>query len=234
MAKTTKPHIVEDETIDPAFAPDPTTTPAGIVSIGKAPAPADAVDFATLWIDPQLGDAITSQNFHTVVAGKPKDFFRTVPDESYRKRTQIYVHKPEGAIDEQVYIVAPAMHGRIDEAQPCVLVTVVYRDGLPRIWPIKLPKEGMKDNDAWISARAAARAGLDKWVKIVWVRRTYKTREALPGYAPDPDFTKLPPFEDLIKLAFGIAGVIHDESHPVYRELFGIGPPRDDDDDTDL
>ena len=194
--------------------------------------PADAIDFASLWIDPQLGDAITSQSFHTVVAGKPKDFFRTVPDESYRKRTQIYVHKPEGAIDEQVYIVAPAMHGRIDEAQPCVLVTVVYRDGLPRIWPIKLPKEGMRDNDAWISARAAAKAALDKWTKIVWVRRTYKTREALPGYAPDPDFSKLPPFEDLIRLAFGVAGVIRDESHPVYCELFGVpGAPKKDNDD---
>jgi hypothetical protein len=50
-------------------------------------------------------------------------------------------------------------------------------------------------------------------VKLVWVRRAYQTREALPGYAPDPDFSKLPPFNDLVRLGFKEHGIIHDEKH---------------------
>ena len=56
----------------------------------------------------------------------------------------------------------------------------------------------------------------------MWVRRAFQTRNALPGYAPDPDFRKLPPFNDLVKLAFGEHGVIRDTGHPIYRELFGM------------
>ena len=128
----------------------------------KASAPDDATDFASLWLDPELGDGITNTSYHTVPVGKPKDFFRTVPDPAYRRRTEIYTHKPEGAIDEQHYIIAPTMRGLIDEAQPCTLVTVVYRDGSPRIWPVKLPKDGARDNEAWSTARSCAKAGLDK------------------------------------------------------------------------
>lgn len=80
--------------------------------------PKDVSDFASLWQDPGLGDGITTGSFHFVPVGKPKDFFRTHPDQAYRRRTEIYVHKPEGAIDEQTYIVAPTMQGRITEAQP--------------------------------------------------------------------------------------------------------------------
>lgn len=50
------------------------------------------------------------------------------------------------------------------------------------------------------------------------------TRDAQPGYAPDPDFSKLPPFNELVRLAFGEQGIIRDKSHPIYRELYGIRP----------
>ena len=75
---------------------------------------------------------------------------------------------------------------------------------------------------------------MDKWVKLVWVRRAYQTREALPGYAPDPDFSKLPLFNDLIRLGFKEHGIIRDDKHPIYRELFGVAPGRGADDGDDL
>ena len=186
--------------------------------------PKDALDIEALWVDPALGDALTDTSWHGIPVDKPKDFFRVHPDTSYRRRTEIYAHKTEGQIDTAFYILAPSMRGRLLEARPCMLVTCVYRDGSPRIWPLMFPREDEKDNTAWTSARKAARDAITKWVKLVWASRAYATRDARPGYAPDPDWSKLPPFNDLVASAFGQHGVIRDEMHPVCRDLMGEGP----------
>jgi hypothetical protein len=195
------------------------------------PVPPDADDFESLWIDPGLGDGIVTASYNNVPVDKPKAFFRTHPSPDFRRRTEIYTHKPEGAIDEQHFIIAPSMRGFIEEARRCTLVCVVYRDGSPRLWNIKFPREGEKDNQAWVDSRSAAKAAIDRWLRIVWVGRIYQIRYAQPGYAPDPDWTKLPSWEELIRLAFGEHGIIRDKSHPIYRELIGAGtekPPRDE------
>ena len=190
-------------------------------------------------MDTELGDDITDITHHKIVVDKPKNYFRTVPDPAYRRHVEIYTHKIEGVVGEQHYIVAKSMRGRIEEARPAQLITVVYRDGTPRLWPIKSPKEGEHDNEAWVSARSAAKTGLAKWVKLVWVKRAYLTRDAEPGYAPEPDFTKppfkLPTFEELVKAGFGEHGIIRGTSHPIYRELFGAAPAQPvEDDGSDL
>jgi hypothetical protein len=131
------------------------------------------------------------------------------------------VHKPEGAIEDQHYIIDPTMRGRVAEARPCVIVVCVYRDGNPRLWPIMSPRPGEKDNKAWITGRSAARTGMDKWVKLVWSKGSYLTRDAQQGYAPEPDWSKLPSFNEMVKLAFGEYGIIRDATHPIYRELMG-------------
>jgi hypothetical protein len=233
---TTKPRRTSLKNQEKSPMSDPTKLHAvnGGGNGGTSPPVSDATDIESLWLDPALGDGIVDVTLHSVPVGKPRDFFRTVTDSSYRRRTEIYVHKPEGVIEEQTYVIAPAMRGRIDEARPCTLVTVVNRDGEPRLWPIKHPKEGEHDNDAWSTARSAARTAMGKWVKVVWVKRAYKTRDAQPGYAPDPNFSKLPPFEELVRLAFGEAGIIKDESHPIYRELFGHSPEKASGDADDL
>ena len=183
--------------------------------------PGDAQDIEALWLDPKLGDGITDVHWHAIPIGKPRDFFRTHADQAFRRRTEIYVHKSEDAIEEQYYILDPAMRGRLAEARPCVIVTCVYRDGSPRLWPIKFARPNERDNPAWISARSAARTSMERWVKLVWSGRSYLTRDAQPGYAPDPDWSKLPPFNEMVKLAFGEHGIIRDTAHPIYRELMG-------------
>jgi hypothetical protein len=100
---------------------------------GPATPVSDATDIESLWLDPALGDGIVDVSLHSVPVGKPRDFFRTVIDRAYRQRAEIYTHKPEGVIEETTYVIAPAMRGRIEEARPCTLVTVVYRDGAPRL-----------------------------------------------------------------------------------------------------
>jgi len=196
--------------------------------------PDDASDMSDLWLDPALGDGLTDTVWHSIPVGKPKDFFRVHPDPIYRRQTEVYTHKPEGQIEEQHFILAKPMQGRVEEARPATIVTCIYRDGSPRLWPLKFAKAGEKDNDAWTSARAAARTAMTKWVKLVWVRRTYQVRDAQPGYAPDPDWDKLPSFDQLVTLAFGPNSIIRDTNHPVYRDLIGATPKRAEDDGTDL
>ena len=202
-------------------------------SVEQPKTPEDVSDFEGLWLDPSLGDGLVDTHFHHVAVGKPKDFFRVNPDPAYRRRTEIYTHKVEGVIDEQNFIVGPAMRGRFEEAQHCTLVTVVYRDGTPRLWALKLPKGSGRDNESWMSARSAARTAMERWVKLVWAGRAYLTRDAQPGYAPDPDWSKLPPFDELVKLAFGEQGIIHDEKHPMARNLLGAAPRKSSSDGDD-
>ena len=101
-----------------------------------------------------------------------------------------------------------------------------------------LPRDGERDNDAWTSARSAARAAIGKWLRLIWKQRSYQTREALPGYAPEPDLKAIPPFNDLVLVAVGPHGVINDPGHGIYRDLMGSGPATtkntDDIDGTDL
>ena len=84
------------------------------------------------------------------------------------------------------------------------------------------------------SARAAAKASLTKWVKLLWKGRAFVTREAKPGYAPDPAWEKLPPFEELMIKAVGEKNIIRDSSHSMYRNLIGDKPTGDGDGGDDL
>jgi hypothetical protein len=83
---------------------------------------------------------------------------------------------------------------------------------------LKLPREGERDQPAWSTARSAARDGLSKWTKIVWLGARYDTREAQEGYAGEPDWGKLPSFDRLVELGFGKHGVMRSQDHVVYLD----------------
>jgi hypothetical protein len=189
--------------------------------------PPDGFDISQLRIKSGQGDPLTMVTASKIPVGKPKDFFRTVPDRSYRDKFEIYIHKVDNVPGETPYLIGPTLRGQIVEAQPCLLVTVVDRAGNPRLWPLKEAKDDGKDYSAWATARDAARTGLTQWVRIVYAGNEagYTQRAAEPGYAPEPDYDRLPPFEDLIRGGFGAHGIILDRTHPIYRGLFGLAEP---------
>jgi hypothetical protein len=193
------------------------------------PVAADAVDIASLWLDPGHGDVLAETHHHSIAVGKPKGFFRMHPDPAYRRICEMYTHKIEGQIDETYYLIAEPMQGVLDEAQRCVLATVIDRTGKLRLWPLKLPKSDGRDNEAWSSARSAARTAMTKWVKLKWNGQTYETRDAQPGYAPEPNYSKTPPFDELVLLGFNKNNIISNTDQPVVRDLLGAAPEGGDD-----
>ena len=56
--------------------------------------------------------------------------------------------------------------------------------------------------------------------------RSYQTRAAAAGYAPDPEWGKLPPWKDLVVAGFGEHGIIGDKNHPIYRDQMGEKPEK--------
>jgi hypothetical protein len=186
--------------------------------------PEDTKDLSSLWLSSTVGDDLTESVRYDIAFSKPRDFFRVHPDPAFRRKAEIYRHKVEGAIEEEYFILDRPMQGLLEEAAPYLIVPAIYRDGTPRLWPLRLPKEGERNNDAWVSARAAAKASLTKWVKLLWVGRAFTVREAKLGYAPDPAWEKLPSFDDLVFKALGPNGIIRDTTHSVYRNLIGAAP----------
>jgi hypothetical protein len=196
--------------------------------------PKDTDDIERLFLDDKLGDSLTTTTWHSIAVGKPKDFFRVHPDRGYRRRLEMLILKKEDQVEQEYYVIDPAMKGRLAKARPCLLLTCIYRNGEPRLWPIPEPREGEKDNRAWISARAAARVALQKWTSLVWVGRAYKTQDAQPGYAPEPDWSKLPDYFALVNTGLGGFGIIRDEEHAVFRDQAGYAPTADGADGDDL
>jgi hypothetical protein len=125
--------------------------------------PSDATDIEALLLDPGLGDGITDVHWHKIPIGKPRNFFRAHPDKKFRRKTEVYVHKPEDAIEEQYYIIAPAMRGKIEEARTCVIVPCIYRDGSPAYVgnPVSaLEREGQQR----LGLGALGRACCNRWL----------------------------------------------------------------------
>ena len=191
-------------------------------------------DLSGLWIDTELGDPLAETVRHKIPFGKPRDFFRTHPSKLFRRKAEIYRHKTEGSIEEDYYILDKPMQGLLEEAALYILIACVYRDGTPRLWPIRLPRDGERDNESWVSQRMAASVGLTKWVKLIWDGRGFVRREAKPGYGPENyDWKGFPEWHDLVTKAVGPQGIIHDTAHPVYRDLVGEKPSDSDAGNTD-
>ena len=71
------------------------------------------------------------------------------------------------------------------------------------------------------------------WVRLTWLRGAYQIRPAQPGYAPEPDWSKLPSFDELVKIALGADGIIRDKNHQAFRDVMGM-PKRPVSDASDL
>lgn len=170
-----------------------------------------------------------SQNFAATVGVKKRvtviqvrkpgkqEFIRVHPDSEYCLETAILEFKEEG----ETYLVDPALWNDLPgELIPKIIYTTINRQGVLRLWPIRLPDEEGKLDDWNQSALESADIAKTAWIRVSSNRSAgmYETFEASGNLSEPiwPDIT----FTEILKIAFKGKYIDHME-HPALLKLRG-------------
>jgi hypothetical protein len=147
-------------------------------SAAKGP---DPFDIDKLVLTQSFAEAVGAEEvINKIPVRKPnkQEWFRVHSDPAFRKNLGVI----EIRGDNEFYFVHPDLIASL--SQWCVPATLyVYVDStvnsLPRLWPIRLPKENEADMDWWSSARGAAEHAMNTWTQMWQV----EWHVSLPGHA---------------------------------------------------
>ena len=180
----------------------------------------DPFEPANLRLDPSfLETAGVKKLLTTVPVGKPnpQDFIRVHPDPAYRNSFATIEWKE----DREFYIVVPSVARELPgECISVTLYTCMNRQGVIRLWPVKLPGPDGRINEWNRSSFEAAKRAQDHWVRV-------KANRSLGAYdifepsasIPDPDWPDVP-FKELLRIGF--RGRLVDRlDHPLIAKLRG-------------
>ena len=146
-----------------------------------------------------------------------QEFIRVNPDENYQITTGILEEK----IERETYLVNPSMLDElVGEWTPVRIVTVISRQGVLMLWPLKLPGEDGRSNPWHESALEAATIAETKWVRLAanMSLGAYDVFQAT-GELPEPDWPDIS-FEEIIGIAFKNY-YIEDSEHALVKRLRG-------------
>lgn len=159
---------------------------------------------------------------------KSREHFRVCDDPSMSMLLSVYVHKPEGSMDEEHFFVMPAMEAYLQEQEELRTVQIVLcrtLSGVLFLWPLPVHDNAGAARSHITSARAVAKLALTEWVRMKWRRadNAYFAMQAEEEQSPPvwPDR----PFNELLKIGFGDR-IIDRLDHPVLKELRGIKSPK--------
>ncbi len=147
------------------------------------------------------------------------DFFRVNPDEAYQAGPIGILEIKE---EREIYLVAPNMVEVVSaHVTPAILVTVITRQNVLSLWPLKLPKSDGKDNPWHQSAREAAELAKEDWINITANMHLgcYDVRKAL-GALPEPEWP-VQTLKELLEIAFR-GFIIDSPDHAVVKQLQGL------------
>jgi hypothetical protein len=182
----------------------------------------DPLDLTKLRLNPSFIETTKVKRVLRVLTGRPsnQDFFRVHPDESYRMLFGMVDLKEDG----EDYLVAPDLVPLLPlEVVHKVVYTTINRQGVLRLWSVRVPGEG--DHKAggtwWQSGHEAATMATSKWVRI-------RADRSLGAYdimfaeseIPDPDWSAVPSFNELLVNAYGKRW-INSLDHGVIKKLYG-------------
>ena len=169
-----------------------------------------------------LGAANVKKVLTTVPTKKPSKewFVRVHPSTLYHLETCVIELKE----DNEVYLVdRPLWPHLVSEStfSPRALFTSINKQNVLFLWPIRLPGPDGKLDDWNRSALEAASIAQTKWIRVQSNKSlgAYETFEASAEWG-DADWSSLPPFRDLLKVAFKDR-LIDTLDHPVLRRLRG-------------
>jgi len=137
----------------------------------------------------------------TVPVLKPnrQEFFRVHSDKDFCLETEILELKE----DRESYLVDSDLWAELPgEIIPKILFTTINRQGVLRLWPIRLPGEDGR-LDAWNqSALEAAEIAKKKWIRLASKISlgAYEVFEA-SGDLPEPEWPDVT-FQEILKIAF--------------------------------
>ena len=158
---------------------------------------------------------------HTVPVGKPnaQTWFRVHPDHAYQLRDVGLISLKD---DNEFYLVSPQFAAELEgEFEKWTIFTVVSRQGVVRLWPIRQIGTDGKSNPWWDSAREAADQATTAWTRLSANRHlgAYDIRTAAKSIEPVwPELS----LTELLRIAFKNGHLIDGIDHPVVRQLRGL------------
>ena len=181
----------------------------------------DPFDPAALRLDQSFADLVGVKKLLTTVpVRKPnrQDFVRVHCDPEYRLSPAAIIELRE---DREVYLVIPSIARELPgEFFLATLFTAINRQGVPFVWPVKLPSADGKPNEWHRSAAEAAALAMEGWVRVT-ANMSLGAYEifAATGSLPDPVWPSLS-FQDILKIAFRDR-VVDRIDHPLVQRLRG-------------
>jgi hypothetical protein len=185
----------------------------------KAP---DPFDPASLRLDQSFVESAGVRKLLTTVpVGKPnpQDFVRVHPDPSYREVVALIELKD----DREVYLVPPNIARElVGEFKPFTLYTTINRQGVVRLWPVRIPEADGRAMEWHRSAAEHAQRAMSQWIRV-------KANMSLGAYEAfvaesvktEPQWPELT-FHELLRIAFRDGRLVDRLEHPVVNRLRGI------------
>ena len=194
-------------------AVDPNLPPA-------QPAP-DPFDLASLRLNPSFLETAGVKKLLTTVPARrpsPQDFVRVHPSPEYRESFAMIDLKD----DREDFLVRPELLPELaGEVVYKTMFTAINRQGVPFLWPIRLPAPDDRKSDWPRSAREGAEMAMGQWIRL-------KANMSLGAYEitvaesvmADPVWPELS-YQELVRIAYRDR-MITTLDHPVVKRLRGL------------
>lgn len=178
-------------------------------------------DPASLRLNQSLADTAGAKRLLTTVpVGKPskQEFFRVHTDPDFSLSPAAIVELKD---DREIYLLTPEVAEQLPgEFTIAKIVTVMTRQSVVRLWPIKLPTTDGRQSEWHRSAAEAAELAASKWIRLSANMSigAYDIYEAI-GELPEPNWPSVK-FTELLAIAFR-GHIVRDLDHPLIRRLRG-------------
>ena len=189
----------------------------------EAPASApDPFDLSNLRLNQSFTEtAGVKKHITTIPVRKPsaQDWVRVHPDPQMRDNFPLIELKDEGG---EEYVIAGLLVGElVGEFVSKTLYFSINRQGVPSLWPVRLPDPDGREMDWHRSAREAAELAMSRWVRVKanMSLGAYEVFEA-QGILAEPVWPDLD-FQQIIRVAFRDR-LITTLDHPVIKRLRGL------------